>query len=174
MSSQTHRQQLSLEALLPAAHEAAELLRAAGATVVVAESSSGGLIAAALLAVPGASAYFRGGGVVYTGDAKARLLDETPARLTDPRAATPAHAVVLASAVRRRLDATWGIGETGAAGPTGNRYGDLPGHSCVAVVGPAGQETTSTVATGESDRAANMTAFALAALQLLAQTVAAA
>ena len=174
MSGQAHRQQLSLEALLPAAHEAAELLRAAGATVAVAESSSGGLIAAALLAVPGASAYFRGGGVVYTGDAKALLLDEAPARLTDPRAATPAHAVVLADAVRRRLTATWGIGETGAAGPTGNRYGDPPGHSCVAVVGPAGQQITTTVATGESDRAANMTAFALAALQLLARTVAAA
>ena len=84
MASQTHSQQLSLEALLPAAHEAAQLLRAAGATVAVAESSSGGLVAAALLAVPGASAYFRGGGVVYTGDAKALLLDEAPARLTNP------------------------------------------------------------------------------------------
>lgn len=173
MSSQTHSQQFSLESLLPAAHEAAQLLRATRATVAVAESSSGGLVAAALLAVPGASAYFRGGGVVYTGDAKALLLDEAPARLTDPRAATPAHAVVLAAAVRRRLDASWGIGETGAAGPTGNRYGDPPGHSCVAVVGPAGQQATTTVATGESDRAANMIAFALAALQLLAQALAA-
>ena len=81
--------------------------------------------------------------------------------------------MVLADAVRRRLTATWGIGETGAAGPTGNRYGDPPGHSCVAVVGPAGQQATTTVATGESDRAANMIAFALAALQLLAQALAA-
>ena len=171
MQTQPDAHQDPMEALLPAAHEAAELLRQADATVAVAESSSGGLIAAALLAVPGASAYFRGGAVVYTGDAKAILLSEDRTRLTDPRAATPAHAVVLADAVRRQLTATWGIGETGAAGPTGNRYGDPAGHSCVAVVGPEGQQATQTVATGEIDRAANMTVFALAAIRLLAQAL---
>ncbi len=126
---------------------------------------AGGLIAAALLAVPGASAYFRGGAVVYTVDAKSRLLGQTPEAVTEPRAATEAHALVLARAARARLDATWGIGETGAAGPTGNRYGDPPGHSCVGVAGPG--ERTATVATGRSERAANMEAFALAALNLL-------
>ena len=155
------------QALWTVAQEAGSALRQRDETVAVAESSSGGMIAAALLAVPGASAYFRGGAVVYTGDAKVILLGQDRARLTDPRAATPDHAVVLASSVRQRLGATWGIGETGAAGPTGNRYGDPAGHCCVAVVGPQGQHASETIATGQADRAANMTAFALAALKLL-------
>lgn len=150
----------------------AERLIARGETVAVAESSAGGLIAAALLAVPGASAYFRGGTVVYTGDAKMRLLDRTREAVTEPRAATEAHAVVLAGAVRERLSAGWGIGETGASGPTGNRYGDPPGHACVGVAGPAGQSRAVTVATGSAEREPNMCAFAAAALRLLAEALA--
>jgi PncC family amidohydrolase len=156
-----------------AAQAVAGRLGARGETVAVAESSAGGLIAAALLAVPGASAYFRGGAVVYTGDAKERLLDRSREALTDPRAATEGHALVLARAVRERLDATWGIGETGAAGPTGNRYGDPPGHACVAVAGlpeggaGAGNERSTTLRSGQEGREGNMHAFALAALRLL-------
>ncbi len=136
-------------------------------TVAIAESSSGGLIAAALLAVPGASVYFRGGGVVYTVDAKSRLLGQTREAVTEPRAATEAHALVLAGAVRAQLDATWGIGETGASGPTGNRYGDPPGHACVGVAGPDGRSSSRTVATGSAERLPNMYAFAAAALEEL-------
>jgi nicotinamide-nucleotide amidase len=156
-----------------AAEAVAGRLGARGETVAVAESSAGGLIAAALLAVPGASAYFRGGAVVYTGDAKERLLGQSREALTDPRAATEGHALVLARAVRERLGASWGIGETGAAGPTGNRYGDPPGHACVAVAGPpppgagAGGERSTTVRSGQEGREGNMHAFALAALRLL-------
>jgi nicotinamide-nucleotide amidase len=142
-------------------------LVARGETVAVAESSAGGLISAALLAVPGASAYFRGGAVVYTGDAKERLLDQTREAVTSPRAATEGHALVLARAVRARLGASWGIGETGAAGPTGNRYGDPPGHACVGIAGPDGQERAATVETGAPAREGNMYAFAAAALRLL-------
>jgi len=149
------------------ADRVAARLAARGETVAVAESSAAGLIAAALLAVPGASAYFRGGAVVYTGDAKERLLGQTRAALTEPRAATEGHALVLARAIRERLDASWGIGETGAAGPTGNRYGDPPGHACVGIVGPTGSERAATVETGASGREGNMHAFALAALRLL-------
>ena len=113
------------------------LLQARGETIAVSESSTGGLIAAALLAVPGASAYFIGGGVLYTHQAREALLQ---VRLTDHpgmRASTEPYALLCATAVRERLGATWGIGETGAAGPSGNRYGDPPGHSCIAVAGPA-------------------------------------
>lgn len=162
-------------------------------TVAVAESSAGGVIAAALLAVPGASAYFRGGAVVYTTDAKVRLLAQSQVAIGEPRAATEGHALLLARAIRDRLAATWGIGETGATGPTGNRYGDPPGHSCVAVAGPASAGPPSdgpafgrpapegsasggpadvaraeTVATGAAGREGNMFAFAQAALRLLA------
>ena len=146
-------------------------LVARGETVAVAESSAGGLVSAALLAVPGASAYFRGGAAVYTLDAKVRLLDSDPVHMTEPRASTEAHALRLAAAVRDRLGTTWGIGETGATGPTGNRYGDPPGHSCVAATGPSGHQAVSTVSTGHSDRLANMAAFAIAALETLEEAL---
>jgi len=73
--------------------------------------------------------------------------------------------LLLARTARENFGATWGLSETGAAGPTGNPYGDAAGHSCLAVSGPV--ETAFTLETGEADRAANMDAFALAALQLL-------
>ena len=145
------------------------LLAERGQTVAVAESSSGGLIAAALLAVPGASAYFKGGGVVYTGASKQILIGLSEEAMAAARAATEAHALHLARAVRDRLGADWGIGETGAAGPTGNRYGDPPGHSCIGIVGPVRRAIT--LETGSADRAANMAAFAGAALELLADCV---
>jgi nicotinamide-nucleotide amidase len=145
-------------------------LRARGETVAIAESSAGGLISAALLAVPGASAYFRGGGVVYTGDAKGLFLKLSKSTLTKPRAATPEHSMVLARGVRERLGATWGLGETGAAGPTGNRYGDPAGHTCVGVAGPV--ELTETLQTGATDRYRNMEAFAVAGLRCLENALA--
>ena len=134
-------------------------------SVAVAESSAGGLISAALLAVPGASAYFLGGGTVYTSDAKKILLDIPQTTMDIARAATEAHALNLARAVQKRLNSTWGLGETGAAGPTGNRYGDAPGHTCIGVWGPVCRALT--VETKETDRAQNMAHFAQAALDLL-------
>src|SRR5579883_1999503 len=126
---------LSME-LLALGEQVGARLQARQETVAVAESAAGGLIAAALLAVPGASAYFQGGAVVYTRDAKVALLHLGVGAVTDPRPSTEAHAQVLARGVRAALGATWGLGETGAAGPTGNRYGDAAGHGCFAVAGP--------------------------------------
>jgi nicotinamide-nucleotide amidase len=136
-----------------------------GETVGVAESSAGGLIAAALLGVAGASAYFKGGVVVYTGEGKQRLAGMTPEAIAQHRSSTEPHTVMLAHAIGDRLDATWAIAETGAAGPTGNRYGDAAGHAALAVAGPV--ERQQTVETGDSDRRANMERFAVAALRLL-------
>ena len=146
---------------------AGALLKERGQTVAVAESSAGGLICAALLAVPGASAYFKGGGVVYTGASKQTLTAVPDEAMREARAATETHALHLARAARRRLGTDWGIGETGAAGPSGNRYGDPPGHTCVAVSGPL--EKAVTLATGSDRREENMRAFASAALDLLAE-----
>jgi len=141
------------------------LLKERNQTVAIAESSAGGLISAALLAVPGASAYFKGGGTVYTSAAKHILIDVSDADMAAARAATEIHALHLARAARLRLDADWGIGETGASGPTGNRYGDPPGHSCIGVAGPI--ERAVTIATGLEDRGDNMLQFSAAALDLL-------
>ena len=158
-----------LDELWHLAERVGETLRRRGETVAIAESSAGGLVSAALLAVPGASAYFRGGAAVYTGDAKERFLGIGREALGAPRAATEGHAIVLARGVRERMGSTWGIGETGAAGPTGNRYGDPAGHSCVGVAGPS--ERALTLKTGRAERGANMVEFAIAALRLLEEAV---
>jgi PncC family amidohydrolase len=136
-----------------------------GESIAVAESSAGGLIAAALLGVAGASAYFKGGVVVYNAAGKQALAGMTASELEAHRPSTEPHTAMLARDIRDRLGATWAVAETGAAGPTGNRYGDAAGHAALAVVGPV--ERTMTVETGDSDRRRNMDAFAVAALRLL-------
>jgi len=145
------------------------LLKERGETVAVSESSTGGLVAAALLAVPGASAYFVGGAVIYTHQAREALLEARLADHPGMRAATEAYALLCASAIRARLGTTWGVGETGATGPAGNRYGDPPGHCCIAIAGPRSRSIT--LETGRSDREANMWRFARAALDLLEQVI---
>lgn len=158
-----------MDRLQEIADELGAALKARGETVAVAESSSGGLISAALLTVPGASAYFLGGAVVYTGKARMSLLEIPREAVVGMRSASEPYAMLLARTVRERFGATWGLSETGAAGPTGNGYGDPAGHSCIAISGPV--EAVITLETGESDRAANMQAFAAAALELLARGV---
>jgi nicotinamide-nucleotide amidase len=145
------------------------LMTARGETIAVSESSTGGLIAAALLAVPGASAYFIGGGVLYTHQAREAFLQVRLAEHPGMRASTEPYALLCATAVRERLGATWGVGETGAAGPSGNRYGDPPGHSCIAVAGARTRVVT--LSTGQVEREANMWRFARAALALLEETI---
>jgi nicotinamide-nucleotide amidase len=154
-----------MDTLLSTAARIGERLRARGETVAVGESSAGGLVAAALLAQPGASAFFLGGAVVYTRQARAALLGITPEDMAGLRPSTEAYALLLARRLRERLGATWGLAETGAAGPSGNSYGDGAGHGCFAVAGPL--EIARTIETGSDDRVANMRAFGAAALMLL-------
>src|ERR1700736_2408683 len=160
-----------MQTLLPLAEQLGARLKARGETIAIAESSTGGLISAALLSVAGASVYFRGGSVIYTAYARSGFLD-IPNPLPPPieRASTEPYALLLANTVRERLDATWGLGETGATGPTGNRYGDKAGHSCIAVTG-AGFSKSLTLETGSSDRLTNMRAFGVRALGLLAEAL---
>jgi nicotinamide-nucleotide amidase len=155
--------------LLPLAETIAAQLKARSETIAVAESSTGGLISAALLAVPGASAYFLGGAVVYTRQAKNLLLAIGDGALSEFRPATEPHALLLARRARVQFSATWGLGETGATGPSGNRYGDPAGRTCLAIAGAA--ERAVTLETGGSDRLANMRAFAAAALELLSDSL---
>ena len=155
--------------LLSRAERLALLLKNRRETVAVAESSAGGLVSAALLAVPGASAYFLGGAVVYTYASREVFLDLPQAVLGEIRPATEAYAMRLAKAIRQRLGATWALAETGAAGPAGNRYGDSAGHACLAVAGPI--ERVVTLESGQRDRLGNMRAFAAAALDLLTQSM---
>src|SRR5580704_8396266 len=163
-----------MKALLPVAETIARRLIARRETIAVAESSTGGLIAAALLAVPGASAYFLGGAVIYTKSARGALLGIGNAEMVGLRPATEAYALLLARRMRERHGAAWGLGETGATGPSGNRYGDPAGHTCIAVAGAAQAglaERAITLRTGNAERLANMDAFAKRALELLVEVI---
>ena len=156
--------------LVTTAEKIAAILTARRQTIVVAESSTGGLISAALVAVPGASAYFLGGGVVYTRQSRRLLLGIPDAALEGMRPSTEPYALMMARTAQKTFSAIWALAETGATGPTGNRYGDPAGHSCIAIAGPA--ERAMTLETGKPDRLENMHAFAAAALNFLLQAVA--
>lgn len=134
-------------------------------TLAVAESSAGGLINAALVAVPGASAYYVGGCVIYTAAGREALLGISANEMAGMRSASEPFAQLLARRVCQKLGTTWGLSETGASGPTGNRYGDAPGHACIAVAGP--HEAVITLETGSAAREENMWRFARRALELL-------
>ncbi len=140
------------------------LLKSRKETVAISESSAGGLICAALLSVPGASAYFLGGGVLYTATARDAFLPDSEGALDGIRSASEPYARWLAATMRRHLGSVWGLAETGASGPTGNRYGDAAGHCCLAIAGPI--EHVVTLETGHGDRTENMNAFAAEALSL--------
>jgi PncC family amidohydrolase len=163
------RKAATMQDLSPIAARIGLLLKARGETVAVSESAAGGLVAASLLALPGASAFFRGGAVVYTAEARAGLLGITPEAMRGLRSASEPYAALCAATIRGRLGADWGLAETGAAGPSGNRYGDAAGHACLAVHGAIIRATT--IATGSAEREANMRRFAAAALLLLEQAL---
>lgn len=154
-----------MQRLCHAAEALAAELRTRKQTVAVAESSSGGLISAALLSIAGASAYYQGGGVIYTPRARHRLLGLTREDVRGLKSASEPYALLLANRVRMIFSADWGLSETGASGPTGNPYGDDAGHSCFAVAGVT--EVAETIETARTDRFENMVLFSLAALQLL-------
>lgn len=141
------------------------LLKERKETLAVAESSAGGLINAALVAVPGASAYYLGGAIVYTQAGRKVLLGIGTEDMSNIRSASEPFARLLARRVRSNLGATWGLSETGASGPTGNRYGDSAGHACIAVAGPV--EAVITLETGSLDREENMWLFTRRAVELL-------
>ena len=158
-----------MKELVPIAEKIAAILVARKETIAIAESSTGGLVSTALLAVPGASAYFLGGAVVYTRQSRRLLLDIPDSALEGMRPSTEPYALLLARSVRTQFGATWSLAETGATGPTGNRYGDAAGHSCLAVAGTL--ERAITLETGSADRQANMTAFAAKGLGLLLESL---
>src|SRR4051794_39751412 len=158
-----------MQDLVAAAGKVAAVLTARKQTIVIAESSTAGLISAALLAVPGASAYFLGGAVVYTRQSRRLLLDIPDLALEGMRPSTEPYALMIARTAQQQFSATWSLAETGATGPTGNRYGDKAGHSCMAIAGAA--EQAMTLETGKADRLENMHAFTQAALDFLLRTL---
>lgn len=158
-----------MNSLTNMAKDAGAHLKARGDTIAVAESSTGGLISAALLAVPGASAFYQGGTVIYTLEARRKILGLRRADVEGLEPLTEAMVLKFAQVARKQLDTTWAIAELGVAGPTGARYGHAPGLSVIAVDGPTPLCTT--VETGSSAREANMWTFTNHAIALLEQAL---
>ncbi len=151
------------------ARRIAALLTNRGERLAVAESSAGGLISAALVSVPGSSAFYLGGMVVYTLRGREAQLGATREIVAGRRSATVEMAELSAELIRVRFAADWGLAETGATGPDPNGYGDAPGHGCFAVAGP--RPRSRLLETASDDRLANMVAFTDAALELLEEAL---
>lgn len=155
-----------LESLNSVALRIAEALKARGEKIAVADGATGGLLSAALLTIPGALAFYVGGGVVYSRRARDVLFAlESPA-YAGLRSATEEYALVQARAIRDNFGADWGLAETGSAGSSIHPMGVESGISVAAVVGP-GVELVRRTVTGSDARLANMRAFTDAALNLL-------
>ena len=147
----------------------ADTLKARQHTVGVAESSTGGLISSSLLAIPGASAYFLGGTIIYTIEARRDLLGLTQETLKKQTPLSESYVTLCAKQIRETLNATWGIAELGATGPAGTPYGHEPGICVLAVDGPV--TLTRRIENGSNDREANMEIFTDAAIELLRQAL---
>ena len=126
-------------------------LVAAGETVAVAESLTGGLLGAALTELPGSSAAFRGGLLVYATDTKAALAGVPDDVLATDGAVSDETARALARGARERLGATWGVGVTGVAGPEAQE-GKPVGTVHVAVDGPTGVRSVTRRLPGDRQR----------------------
>lgn len=162
---------MAIEALAAIGAEAGALLKARGQTVAVVDGATGGLVSASLLAMPGASAFYLGGGVIYTLKGRRIVLDHSPGSLRGLTSATEDYALAQARLIRDRYGADWGLAETGAAGGSPHPLGVGSGISAMAVAGPSGVAASRRIETGSDDRLANMQAFASAALELLRDTV---
>ncbi|MED5579301.1 MAG: CinA family protein [Nitrospinota bacterium] len=142
-----------------------EILKISGKTISVAETSAGGLISASLLSVPGASSYFIGGGVLYTYESRHKMLSVDENFFEGLRPSTEEYAIRLVQGVQKHLGSDYAIAESGASGPSGNRYGDSPGHCCIAVSSTEISKSI-TIETGNENREENMKVFAKSALSL--------
>ena len=111
------------------------LLAERGETVSTAESCTGGLLASRITDVSGSSAYFMGGAVVYTADAKMFLAGVDPKLIQEHGEVSEPVAIELARGIRRRFHTTYGIGITGIAGPTGGTPEKPVGTVHIAVAG---------------------------------------
>jgi nicotinamide-nucleotide amidase len=151
------------------AQGAAAQLKDRKETISVAESSAGGIISAGLLSVPGASAYYAGGTVIYTKESRKIFLELPMDELKGLKPLTEEMAMVFARAVRDTMGSDWGIAELGVAGPGGTPYSKEVGISVMALAGP--KEASETVITGHDDREKNMFEFSAKAFQLIERTL---
>lgn len=113
-------------------------MSARGKTLAVAESCTGGMLGAAITETPGASEFFRGGVITYHNDVKRQLLKVRQEALEEVGAVSEPVAQQMALGVRAALDADYGIGITGIAGPGGGTHEKPVGLVFICVSSAAG------------------------------------
>jgi len=138
-------------------------------TVAVCESSSGGLVSACLLSIPGASAYFIGGGVLYSYAIRKAIVNMGTEEHMRYGGSTPELISEMAKNFNNKIAATWVIGEGGAAGPSKSPYGHNAGYTALAIVGPVCR--TQVIETGSANRIENMSEFATDLLRLFIEVL---
>ncbi|GGN53280.1 competence damage-inducible protein A [Actinoplanes lobatus] len=139
-----------------------------GQTVATVESLTGGLVAATIVEIPGVSAVYRGGLVVYSTELKARLAGVPEGLLAERGPVDGDVAAALAEGARERCGADWGVATTGVAGPE-PQDGKPVGLVFVAVAGPSGTRVRELKLDG--NRAAIRTESVTAVLQLLTDSL---
>jgi PncC family amidohydrolase len=155
--------------ILEISSEVGNLLKEKNQTLGIVESSAGGMLSASILAIPGSSAFYLGGVVVYTKRSISGLMKITSADMLGIRSSTEECALLYARKIKNHLKCDWALSETGAAGPTGNSYGDRAGHTCIAVNGCT--VSSKTIETNQSDRKENMYLFVENSLSFLYESL---
>ena len=140
-----------------------------GETVAFAESTAGGLITAAVITVPGASAVIPGSLIAYGNRPKIDLLGVPRELLKEHGAVSAECARAMAERVRALMGTTWGVAETGIAGPGGGSPGKPAGGVYLAIAGPDG--TRSEEFQFEGERGEVMQGIVAAGLDLLARAL---
>ena len=155
-------------ATLAASAALVEALRTAGLTVATSESLTGGLVGAVITSVPGASAVYLGGAVVYATPMKVTLSGASPETLATEGVISQATAHELAAGIRERTGADWAVATTGAAGPD-PQEGHAPGEVWIGLAGPDGVRAQFHRFAG--DRAAVREQAVSAAIAFLAEAI---
>jgi PncC family amidohydrolase len=155
-------------AIRPILEEVTSLLKSRGETISIAETAAGGLISSSLLSTPGASKIYKGGLTVYTLPSRIAYAGWTKETIANYSGPTTDIVSGLAKQVRKDLESTYTISESGTAGPTGGSTPNrTPGYVALAVDSDKGTFTRELSTGLGEDRVANMVQFAVEALTLL-------
>ncbi len=146
-----------------------KLLADGGTSLAVAESCTGGLLSHLITSVPGSSAWFERGLVVYSNASKTQLAGVEETILARHGAVSAATAQALAQGVRSCAGSTIGVGITGIAGPGGGTQEKPVGTVFFAIAGPDGCSVHQRCFSGTRDQIKTLSAFT--ALDLLRRTL---
>lgn len=152
--------------------EVTSLLKSRGETISIAETAAGGLISSSLLSQPGASGYYKGGLTLYTLPSRIAYAGWTKETIANYSGPTTDIVSGLAKHVRRDLESTYTLSESGTAGPTGGQTENRrPGYVALAVDCERGTFTREVKTGLGGDRVANMVQFAVEGLTLLRDVI---